>query len=189
MAALDLVLGPARSGKSRLAEQLASAYGPRVVYVATLEPLDDEMRDRVRLHRASRPGSWLTVEEPLEVVARLSQHADADAHLLDCLTLWSSNLLLASGAGSTPDTARRTVLAAIEGLIAWQERSSVPLVVVSNEVGAGIVPEYELGRLYRDVLGEVNQLLATAADRLYYTVAGQFLELKGLGARPIPRQA
>lgn len=187
MAELSLIVGPARSGKSRLAEQLAASYGARVVYIATLEPLDDEMRRRVSEHRAARPASWRTIEEPLRAVARLGELSDADACLLDCVTLWVSNLMLSCDGNADPAAVRGVVIGAVESLVARQRGSTVPLVVVSNEVGAGIVPEYALGRLYRDLLGEANQFIGLAADRLYATVAGHYVELKSFGAQPIPR--
>lgn len=188
MGELNLIVGPARSGKSRLAEQLAASHGPRVVYLATLEPLDDEMRRRVSDHRAARPSEWQTIEEPLRVVERLQELPDdIDACLLDCMTLWVSNLIFSCPDDTDPAAVRPVVRDAVEALLAHQRASSVPLVIVSNEVGAGIVPEYALGRLYRDLLGEANQLLGLAADRLYATVAGHYIELKALGARPIPR--
>ncbi len=187
MGELSLIVGPARSGKSRLAEQLAASYGDRVVYIATLEVLDDEMRRRVADHRAARPSTWQTIEEPLHVVERLRRVTEVDACLLDCMTLWTSNLMLSCAEGTSPAAVRRVLLDAVESLIAQQRRSGIPLIIVSNEVGAGIVPEYALGRLYRDLLGEANQLLGLAADRLYATVAGHYVELKSLGALPIPR--
>lgn len=187
MSGLSLVLGPARSGKSRLAERLAASSGRQVLYVATLQPLDEEMEQRVLAHRSSRPPGWRTLEEPLRLVERLRDDATDGLVLLDCLTLWVSNLLLEAGSDDAA-RARNHVLGAVRGLIDWQSVENRPLIVVSNEAGAGLVPEYALGRQYRDLLGEANQLVAAAADAFYVTFAGQFLELKSLGAQPVEKQ-
>jgi adenosylcobinamide kinase/adenosylcobinamide-phosphate guanylyltransferase len=183
MGDLVFILGPARSGKSRLAERLGAERGPNVLYVATLEPLDDEMQQRIAGHRALRPQQWQTLEEPIEVVEKLSAAGNYDACILDCLTLWVSNLLLAS-AGDAAVT-RKAVIGPVKRLIDWQASAASPLIVVSNEVGSGIVPEYALGRSYRDLLGEANQLMATAAARFYHAFAGHYLDMKALGARPV----
>ena len=148
------------------------------------------MRRRVSDHRAARPSEWQTIEEPLRVVEHLQElPASTDGCLFDCLTLWTSNLIFSCPDDMNETSVRRFVLEAVEALIAHQSASGIPLIIVSNEVGAGIVPEYALGRLYRDLLGEANQLLGLAADRLYATVAGHYVELKALGARPIPRSS
>jgi len=182
MGDLALVLGGARSGKSRFAESLAREAGSRVVYLATLVPGDAEMRLRVETHRASRPPAWRTVEEPIELVAALTATGAYDACVLDCVTLWISNLLLAGGEAKEPGPERvSAALEAVCGLIAWQREHPAAMIAVSNEVGSGLVPEYPLGRVYRDVLGEANQLLAAAADRAYLCVAGYALDLKAAG--------
>jgi adenosylcobinamide kinase/adenosylcobinamide-phosphate guanylyltransferase len=189
MGELVFILGPARSGKSRLAEELASQYGQDVLYLATLQPADEEMQRRVITHRASRPAHWRTLEASLDVVAALEDAAAYDACILDSLTLWVSNLLLATtpkgdAAGSTRDQS----LAKVQALAAWQAQAASPLIVVSNEVGGGVVPEYALGRAFRDILGEANQALAVAADAFYYLFAGHYVEMKVLGARPVKRR-
>lgn len=189
---LVLIIGGARSGKSTFAEQLAAASGRPVLYVATLQPGDAEMTARITAHRERRPAGWRTVEVPLALVETLAQEAQPDTVvLLDCLTLWVSNLLLArctDTALTTPQEAQeaeKAVLAAVDGLLTWYATSGTSLIVVTNEVGAGVVPPYPLGRLYRDILGLANQRLARAADRVYSVTAGLALELKGLGARPV----
>lgn len=180
---LIFITGGARSGKSRFAERLAGNFG-RVVYLATLEPGDAEMQRRVEVHRASRPAAWPTIEEPLAVTGALEGAAPYDVCLLDCVTLWLSNLLLSPLAqGSSDADAAAHVLGRVQALLAWQERRSESLILVSNEVGSGLVPEYPLGRLYRDILGEANQVLSAAADEAYVCVAGYALDLKALGRR------
>ena len=174
MGRLTFITGGARSGKSRLAERLAMrAKGP-VVYLATLEPLDDEMKARVQEHRRLRPAGWTTIEEPLDPIRALDAAPTFETCLLDCITLWVSNLLLRDE-GPLPR---------LRALIEWQRARSSSLIVVSNETGSGVVPEYELGRRFRDALGEANQLLCAAADEAYLCVAGTALDLKALG-RPI----
>jgi adenosyl cobinamide kinase/adenosyl cobinamide phosphate guanylyltransferase len=142
------------------------------------------MRLRVEAHRASRPAAWRTVEEPIDLLAALSAGGAYDACVLDCVTLWISNLLLAGGEAEEPGPERVTAaLDAVRGLIARQREHSAAMIAVSNEVGSGLVPEYPLGRVYRDALGEANQLLAAAADRAYLCVAGYALDLKAGGRR------
>jgi adenosylcobinamide kinase/adenosylcobinamide-phosphate guanylyltransferase len=186
MGDLTLITGGARSGKSRFAERLASEHGGEVLYLATLEPADDEMARRVEAHRRSRPAAWRTVEEPIAVVEALSRAEPFDVCLLDCVTLWVSNLLLAAGedeAEREPDAAARRALAAVQALADWHAGRDARLIVVTNEVGSGLVPEYPIGRLFRDVLGEANQLLAAAASRVYLCVAGYAIDVRSAGIR------
>ena len=182
-----LILGGARSGKSDLAQRLAESSGGAVVFIATMEPRDDEVRARIESHRAARPAAWTTVEEPRDVLAALDASAPAGAFVvLDCVTLWLSNLLegISDGeAGSTSD-ALDDIATRVEALACWCAAYAGDVAVVSNEVGMGIVPAYALGRVFRDALGAANRVLAARADRVYYTVAGLALELKSLGALP-----
>jgi adenosylcobinamide kinase/adenosylcobinamide-phosphate guanylyltransferase len=205
-----LVTGGARSGKStfaeRLAAQLAEPRGGRVTYLATSQTNDVEMAARVAAHRAARPPTWTTVECPLEAPAAVREHAGAGAHvfLLDCVTFWVTNLLFAGGAfgGSAPPeegfnydkdllpaaeerAASGRVSAHVADLLAALEETGATLVAVTNEVGLGVVPEYPLARLYRDQLGWANQRLATAADRVYFLVAGFPLDVTALAASPL----
>ncbi len=181
---LTLILGGARSGKSTYAEDLASKLGEKVLYVATAEALDDEMRARVVAHQARRPSQWDTLEVPLNVGAVLQTHpaaADADVILLDCLTLLVSNVVLSGGPDApepNADTAWSWVQAEVEALLAAHHRLPGHLIVVSNEVGLGVVPAYSLGRTYRDCLGWANQTLARLADRVILMVAGLPVDLK-----------
>lgn len=178
MGELTLVLGGARSGKSAFAQRLAEAYGRRILFVATAEAGDEEMARRIEEHRRARPASWRTVEEPLAVAQALRRGAgDAEAVVLDSLTLWVSNLLLRA------EDAERGVEGAVDDLLAWVDEAEARCVVVSDEVGQGLVPEGPLGRRFRDLLGTANQRLAARAEKVYYVVAGLALPLKGPSGR------
>ena len=167
---LRLLLGGARSGKSALAVRLAESWDGPVVVVATAEARDRDMTERIEQHRRDRPAGWTTVEEPLDLVAALGT-APADAFvLLDCLSLWVANTMEAGWGEDRIDEAARALARLLAG------RSS-PSVVVSNEVGLGVVPATELGRIYRDVLGRVNAVFAEAADSAQLIVAGRALDL------------
>ena len=173
---LTFILGGVRSGKSSFAQKLASS-GERVLFVATAEAGDREMADRIRVHRESRPPKWETLEEPVELVEALKPVLGKyDTVLLDCLTLWVSNLLLR---GTDAVSSRRHILARAEGLAGLIQGSDCSWIVVSNEVGLGVVPPTELGRVYADELGRVNQLLAAEADDVYFMAAGLPIALKG----------
>jgi adenosyl cobinamide kinase/adenosyl cobinamide phosphate guanylyltransferase len=162
---LTLILGGARSGKSTRA--LALAKG-RVLFVATAEALDDEMASRIAVHRAERPADWDTLEEPREIARALRARGDGyDTVIIDCVTLWVANMM---DAGAPKPW--------VDALIEAYEHSRAHWIVISNEVGLGIVPETPLGRRYRDALGVVNQLIAEAADRVTLLVAGLALDLK-----------
>ncbi len=179
---LIFILGGARSGKSSFAERLAEAEDGRVLYVATAEALDDDMERRIAKHRQQRPAEWTTVEEPVEIDSVLPTALEGfDVCLLDCLTLWVSNLLLKME--DEPD-AEQQILGSAERLLEVYERSEATWIVVSNEVGLGVVPPSRLGAVYRDALGRVNQLVAAKADRVYFMAAGLALEMKSLGALP-----
>ena len=169
VAPLTLVLGGARSGKSRHAEALAESSGLRLVYVATAEARDREMMDRIARHRARRDGRWTTLEAPLELAATLATEAAPDrVVLVDCLTLWLSNVLLA---GRAVDAEADRLVAALRGLAG-------AAILVSNEVGLGIVPDNELARAFRDHQGRLNQRIAALAARVDFLAAGLPLRLK-----------
>jgi adenosylcobinamide kinase/adenosylcobinamide-phosphate guanylyltransferase len=166
---LVLLIGGARSGKSRLALELASQQSAPVVFVATGEPLDPEMADRIDAHRAERPASWTTVEAPIELCLAI---AGADAHdcvIVDCLTLWTSNALARFGRREVEVRARQAASAAAA-------RPGLTL-AVTNEVGSGIVPDSALARGYRDLLGVVNATWAAVAQESLMLVAGRVLRL------------
>jgi adenosylcobinamide kinase / adenosylcobinamide-phosphate guanylyltransferase len=164
---LTLVLGGARSGKSRQAERLATALPPPWTYVATAQPFDEEMRARIAIHRARRDAGWITVEAPLDLAGAIGA-AGGGPVLVDCLTLWVSNLLL-SGIDMANATAR---------LDAALEARAAPTILVANEVGLGIVPDNALARAFRDAAGQLNQRLAARADSVLFLVAGLPMRVK-----------
>jgi adenosylcobinamide kinase/adenosylcobinamide-phosphate guanylyltransferase len=166
---VTLVLGGARSGKSRYAEGLLDRHPGRRVYLATAEVLDDEMAERVKAHRDRRDEDWKTVEEPLALAAALKAETEQGAAVLvDCLTLWLGNLLGAAQEGGEA----RPVEDEIDGLVASIGQFGGPVVFVSNEVGQGIVPDNALARRFRDHAGVLHQRLAEKADRVVFVTAG-----------------
>ena len=172
---LTLVLGGARAGKSNYAQRLA-ARGERVIFVATAEAGDEEMEARIEAHRGVRPADWDTLEEPVDLAAAIAPLLHRyDTVLLDCLTLWVSNLLLR---GFDPARARRDILPAARRLLALYRNGDASWIVVSNEVGLGVVPDTKLGRTYADELGRVNQLVAAESDDVYFMTAGLPIEVK-----------
>lgn len=169
---LQLILGGARSGKSRLAEKLAADTGLAVTYIATSQPLDGEMNERVAHHRARRPAEWGLIEEPVQLARVLQENARADRCLLvDCLTLWMTNLMMLDDAGRL---ARER-----EALLDCLAQLPGEIVFVSNETGMGVVPLGELTRRYVDEAGWLHQALAERCQRVVLTVAGLPLTLKG----------
>ncbi|MEX0975448.1 MAG: bifunctional adenosylcobinamide kinase/adenosylcobinamide-phosphate guanylyltransferase [Bacillota bacterium] len=176
-----LITGGVRSGKSRLAERLARESGDKVTYIATMEPLDEEVRERIRAHRERRPPHWVTVEEPLAVPEAVAEHGrTSDAVIVDCLGLLVSNILLRQ-TEEMPYTLRcDEVLDRVRGLAEVAAQVSARVIVVSNEVGAGVVPESLLGRIFRDAMGWSNQILAEAARHVFLTVAGIPVDIKAL---------
>ena len=169
--------GGARSGKSASAERYADAQASVVVYVATAEAGDAEMRERIALHRERRPTSWQTVEAPREVATHLQACEPGTTVLLDCLTLLVSNLLLAHESDPQPVVDRE-----LDALLSVVKERNLNLIVVTNEVGMGIVPEYPLVRVYRDLLGRAAQRIAANADEVYLVLAGIAVELRALEA-------
>lgn len=169
---IELILGGARSGKSRLAERLAVESGLAVTYIATSQPLDGEMNERIAHHRARRPDSWALVEEPLALASVLREHARTDRCLLvDCLTLWLTNLLMLD------DQAR--LIDEREALLECVAELPGRVLLVSNETGLGVVPLGELTRRYVDEAGLLHQALAERCQRVVFTVAGLPMILKG----------
>ena len=168
----ELILGGARSGKSRLAEKLAGESGLAVTYIATSQALDGEMSARIALHRARRPAHWTLVEEPLALARVLGEQAgEGRCLLVDCLTLWLSNLLILDDPARL-EAEREALLECLAGLPGR-------IILVSNETGLGVVPLGELTRRYVDAAGWLHQALAERCERVLFTVAGLPLVLKG----------
>lgn len=168
----ELILGGARSGKSRLAERLAAESGLAVSYIATSQPLDGEMNQRIAQHRERRPAHWRLVEEPLALAHVLREQAGADKCLLvDCLTLWLTNLLMLDDPARL-SAERDALLDSVSGLPGR-------ILLVSNETGLGVVPLGELTRRYVDEAGWLHQALAERCERVLFTVAGLPMVLKG----------
>lgn len=167
-----LILGGVRSGKSRLAERLARESRLQVIYVATATAGDEEMGRRIDAHRHRRPAEWITVEEPVRLAGALAAYARHDRCLLvECLTLWLTNLLCDAGAEALPRE-REALLAALPGLPGR-------VILVGNETGLGVIPADALSRRYCDEAGTLHQRLAALCDRVILTVAGLPLALKG----------
>ncbi|PIK73336.1 bifunctional adenosylcobinamide kinase/adenosylcobinamide-phosphate guanylyltransferase [Methylobacterium frigidaeris] len=167
---MTLVLGGARSGKSRYAEGLIEALPGPWLYVATAQAWDDEMRARIDAHRARRPPPWETVDAPRDLPAMIGRAPAGRPVLVDCLTLWLTNAMLDDDAD---------LAAEVEALVGSCRAAAGPLVLVSNEVGFGIVPENALARRFRDEAGRLHQCLAAIADRVVLVVAGLPMTLKG----------
>ena len=163
-----LITGGARSGKSLRAEFRARSFPGQPIYIATAEALDGEMHERIARHRARRGNDWIEREAPLALVEALDATDGAGARLVDCLTLWLSNLMHANG-----DCSQEAATLA-DALL----RQKSPVVLVTNEVGLGIVPDNPLGRAFRDAAGFMNQRVASLADEVYLLVAGQALRIK-----------
>lgn len=183
---ITLVTGGARSGKSSFAERLMMSKSPEAVYVATAQAFDDEMRERIALHQLQRSQadySWRNVEEPYHLGKllgdwRKTSTGDRDiapAVLVDCLTLWLSNILLSY---EGQKDAQMKVKAEISSLIEEAKQYPGPLILVTNEVGSGIVPEYPLGRIYRDLAGYMNQAVSRSSSEVFLVTAGIPIELK-----------
>ena len=168
---LYLVLGGARSGKSRHAEALVEAMPPPWRYIATAEPLDEEMRKRIEAHKARRGADWQTVEVPLELASALDDCPEGTPVLVECLTLWLSNLMLND----------RPFEEALRGVLEALERRRGRTVLVSNEVGLGIVPDNKLARDFRDAAGNLHREVAARAEHVHFMVAGIPMIVKGTG--------
>jgi adenosylcobinamide kinase / adenosylcobinamide-phosphate guanylyltransferase len=170
---ITLVIGGCKSGKSRQALQLAGKSNSRRIFIATCVPFDAELKERVARHKEERDGTWTTVDVPIHLPEAISAHdTDNTVLLIDCLTLWINNLLMASEDQGFIDEA-------VEKLMAALSEARCPVILVANEVGAGIVPENRLARLFRDVAGVANQRIAALADEVIYMVAGIPMIIKG----------
>ncbi len=176
---ITFVTGGARSGKSAYAVEIAKRSGRPVVYLATAEPIDDEMRTRIARHQAERPAEWLTIEEPLELARRIEEEVEAGSTIIvDCMTVWLGNVLEHHDAvkdGYAVSEVERLGRAAAD--------RQISMIVISNEVGSGIVPADPLTRGYRDLLGEVNQRLAAMADTAVLLVSGIPVDLRSIAMK------
>ncbi|MFW6279093.1 MAG: bifunctional adenosylcobinamide kinase/adenosylcobinamide-phosphate guanylyltransferase [Bacillota bacterium] len=180
---ITLVLGGTRSGKSSFAEQIAWHRGQNeVVYVATAEVKDEEMTRRVKAHKEQRPDKWTTIEEPLVVAEALKTQKKKQVVLLDCVTVLMSNLYYNQKDEPVEEKEKR-VLARMKDMIQVAQKKELDLILVSSEVGLGIVPAYEAGREYRDLAGRVNQYLARQAKEVYFVCAGLPVEIKAQGLK------
>ena len=163
-----LITGGARSGKSGFAEQRVKAFGAPLVYIATAEAFDSEMKDRIALHKARRGPDWKTVHAPLNLPQALREADGKGPCLVDCLTIWLNNLMFAEQGTAT----------AADQLVAAIAARSDPVVLVTNEVGSGIVPENAMARRFRDEAGRMNQIIAAAVDEVYFSVSGIPVRIK-----------
>jgi len=186
---LTLVLGGARSGKSAYAQKLAARRGGAnaVLYVATAEAGDGEMAERIAAHRAERPAHWKTLEAPTRVGEAIRtrqtsnvkrQTSPAEIILIDCLTLLANNVIVPLPEPVTGEAAEAALNAEVDDLLAAYAESQAEWIIISNEVGLGLVPPYPLGRVYRDALGRANQRLAAEADEVLFMVAGLAMKVK-----------
>ncbi|MDI6781292.1 MAG: bifunctional adenosylcobinamide kinase/adenosylcobinamide-phosphate guanylyltransferase [bacterium] len=169
---ITFIIGGIRSGKSKFACQMAEGKNKGVVYIATCVPLDDETQERVEKHRTSRPKEWLVIEEPVDIERVLLSVSGNSVILIECLSLWISNLLL-DGKGY------EDICQSAEGLVDVLKRIDNDIIVVSNEVGLGGISPNKLARVFTDVLGETNQLVCNAADEVYAVIAGIPVRIKG----------
>jgi adenosylcobinamide kinase/adenosylcobinamide-phosphate guanylyltransferase len=181
MGKLTLILGGARSGKSTQAEKLAIQRGKQVLYVATAIPFDEEMKRRIRNHQEQRPKSWVTVETPAFIAESIQDQMNmCDVVLLDCMTLLVNNLFMKFPGNSDSLDEGQISMALdreIDGILNIIETFCADWIIVSNEVGLGLVPPYPMGRVYRDILGRANQRLAANAEAVYLMVAGMAIPL------------
>jgi adenosylcobinamide kinase/adenosylcobinamide-phosphate guanylyltransferase len=175
---ITLILGGARSGKSRFAQELAAKPGKRVLFVATAEALDEEMSARIESHKNVRPATWRTLESPRNIARALKRETgDARVIIIDCITLLVSNLM--GKKEPEAEILEKRVNTEIENLVKFMKKTKADFIVVSNEVGLGLVPVYPSSRVYRDALGMANQTLAKHADVVYFMMAGIAIPLKG----------
>ena len=174
-----LIIGGARSGKSRLAQEMARRAGGPVLFVATAEAGDDEMERRIAAHRQARPAGWKTLEATTDIGRRISENiGGAKTVIIDCITLLVNNVFQQQGETAEPAVLEKAVTAEIQGLLDGIDRTGARFIIVTNEVGLGIIPADRVSRLYRDLLGRANQMLAARADEVMLLVAGIPLTVK-----------
>jgi adenosylcobinamide kinase / adenosylcobinamide-phosphate guanylyltransferase len=177
---LILITGGVRSGKSSFAETLAGKISKNVAFIATAQPLDKEMADRIEKHRADRPANWKTYEEPFnvgEIVSSIGK--EVEVIIIDCLTLLVSNLMQDYQEGSLNKKLHGKIIKEINEIVRESLKGNATVIIVSNEVGLGLVPTNSMGRFYRDILGYANQIIANNAEQVYLLVVGIPLLIKG----------
>lgn len=174
---LIFITGGARSGKSTLAVELAKEYDGKVAFIATAQAGDDEMERRIFLHKQERPQGWTTIEEPMDVASAIDSASGHDIVIIDCITLLISNLLCSQ----ENITEIKWILEKIEKLAESAKKFDGTVIIISNEVGMGIVPENKLAREFRDLAGKANQIIAKSADQVYVCFSGIPLLIKGKG--------
>ncbi|MDO4710425.1 MAG: bifunctional adenosylcobinamide kinase/adenosylcobinamide-phosphate guanylyltransferase [Peptostreptococcaceae bacterium] len=185
MSKLIMVTGGSRSGKSCFSEKICTAASDRLAYIATAEAMDDEMAQRIKTHQERRGSSWTTFEIPINISERLDSFDPFDHVLLDCLTMLISNMMFSLNIDfemigrSEREAVEKHILDDVKKLLDGIRRSNINFVIVTNEIGLGIVPEGRLSRLYRDIVGKANQILASEADEVYFVVSGIPLKIKG----------
>jgi adenosylcobinamide kinase/adenosylcobinamide-phosphate guanylyltransferase len=180
MRQITLILGGARSGKSSYAQTLAENSGKSVTYLATAQALDDEMSARIKKHQAERPAHWQTLEIPMKIASHVGE-IKSELVILDCMTLLTTNLLMQFVKDDLVDEAPFTesIHKEVDDLLAAIRNGKQDWIIISNEIGLGLVPPYQMGRVYRDVLGWANQRLAREADKVIFMVAGIPMDVKG----------
>lgn len=177
---ITLLLGGARSGKSSYAQTLAESSGKSVTFLATAQALDDEMSARIQKHKAERPAHWQTLEIPLDIASHAGE-IKSDVVILDCMTLLATNLLMQFVKDDLVNEApfADTIHKEVDDLLAAIRTGNQNWIIISNEIGLGLVPPYQMGRVYRDLLGWANQRLAREADKVIFMVAGIPMNVKG----------
>ncbi|MFW6022926.1 MAG: bifunctional adenosylcobinamide kinase/adenosylcobinamide-phosphate guanylyltransferase [Halanaerobiaceae bacterium] len=185
---ITLILGGARSGKSRFAEKMARYYGKDdVVYIATAEIRDDEMKERIRKHQFSRPDCWQTIEAPYRAAEEIGNLNKKQVILLDCMTVLVSNILMKGRDADEKEKdfnfpgREEEIVGVVASILETARKLELNLIIVSNQVGNGLIPVYKSGRDYRDIIGRVNQLIAEKADKVYLCTAGLPIEIKQEG--------
>jgi len=174
-----LIIGGARSGKSTLAQEMALKAGGNVLFVATAEAGDEDMKKRIEMHRKSRPPHWVTLEATTHIGSRINEITPgAETVIIDCITLLINNVFMQYDENTDTDLAEKEVAAEMQELLDCITRSDAHFIIVTNEVGLGVVPADRVSRLYRDMLGRANQILAARADEVYLLVAGIPLAVK-----------
>lgn len=185
MSEIIFVTGGSRSGKSRFAEKTVAKMGNEIAYIATAVVTDKDMAERIKKHQQARPQSWQTIEK-YHGFAELSQveQSKADAFILDCITIMITNLMMDSGLDFDKATVEQIgelegdIQKEIEALLIWVRENNRNIVIVSNEVGLGLVPEYRMGSIFRDIAGKMNQLIAEQANQVYFVVSGIPVKIK-----------